>query len=204
MWWAAQFCPWSRAKGKREAGPQEETYSCQTGETNVWKTHLCCLIMESLTCCDFETGRKSFKAWLIWYALFNILWSNFVLVLSPTSRSCILVQLNWFPVSVWRLPAHSSILELLDVFISQLVDFAHVTSRLTLPVSDSAKEEYCFGAPWYIVMTYDFIFPGLLGTVSVACNFRFWRFRASALIEEVFAARTGSRPIAGCRSLADE
>ena len=52
-------------------------------------------------------------------------------------------------------------------------------------------------------MTYDFIFPGLLGTVSVACNFRFWRFRASALIEEVFAARTGSRPIAGCRSLAD-
>ena len=77
------------------------------------------------------------------------------------------------------------------------------TSRLTLPVSDSAKEEYCFGAFWYIVMTYDFIFPGLLGTVSVACNFRFWRFRASALIEEVFAARTGSRPIAGCRSLAD-
>lgn len=77
----------------------------------------------------WDSGRKSFKAWLIWYALFNILWSNFVLVLSPTSRSCTLVQLNWFPVSVWGLPAHSSILELLDVFISQLVDFAHVNIK---------------------------------------------------------------------------
>lgn len=77
----------------------------------------------------WDSCRKSFKAWLIWYALFNILWSNFVLVLSPTSRSCTLVQLNWFPVSVWGLPAHSSILELLDVFISQLVDFAHVNIK---------------------------------------------------------------------------